>query len=393
MRRPRGLAVRALSCAPRPSLLCQRGPSDVSGLVELTKELVRIDSVNPDLVPGGAGEGEIARFVAGWLADAGLEVETDEVARGRFNVVGIARGYGGGRSLLLNAHMDTVGVAGMQDPFDPREEDGRLYGRGAYDMKASLAAIMLVGAQAVKSGLRGDVLVTAVCDEEVGSIGSTAVAERYQADAAIVAEPTEEGLAVAHRGFAWFEVKTSGTAAHGSRPDLGEDAIVRMAQVLVRLEALDAALRQGPAHPLLGWGSAHASLIDGGSELSTYPDRCVLKGERRTLPDETRADVEREARELLGDVDGSARVTFFREPFEAREDDELVGLVARHAGGPEVVGVPYWADSALFAAAGMPTVVFGPRGEGAHAAVEWVDVASAERCAQVYAAVAAEICQ
>jgi acetylornithine deacetylase len=174
----------------------------VSGLEQLTGELVRIDSVNPDLISDGAGEEEIARFVAGWLEGAGLEVETEEIAPGRFNVVGIARGSGEGRSLLLNAHMDTVGVAGMEAPFEPRSDDGRLYGRGAYDMKASLAAIMLAGAEAVGARLRGDVIVTAVCDEEVGSIGSEAVAGRYKADAAIVSEPTEERLAVAHRGFA-----------------------------------------------------------------------------------------------------------------------------------------------------------------------------------------------
>jgi acetylornithine deacetylase/succinyl-diaminopimelate desuccinylase-like protein len=364
----------------------------LSSLTELTADLVRIDSVNPDLVPGGAGEGEIARFVAAWFGEAGLEVESEEVAPGRFNVVGIARGSGGGRSLILNAHMDTVGVAGMESPFEPRAEDGRLFGRGAYDMKASLAAIMLAGAEAPTAGLRGDVIVTAVCDEEVASIGTAAVAERYRADAAIVSEPTEEGLAVAHRGFAWFEVETAGKAAHGSRPDLGEDAIVRMGQVLVRLEALDAALREQPAHRLLAWGSAHASLIEGGTELSTYPDRCLLRGERRTLPGETRADVEGEARELLGDQEGSTRVTFFREPFEVDESEEIVSLVNRHAGGPEVIGVPYWADSALLAAAGIPTVVYGPRGEGAHAAVEFVDLKSAERCAEVYAAVAAEFC-
>jgi acetylornithine deacetylase len=363
-----------------------------SNLIDLTAELVRIDSVNPDLVPGGAGEEEIARFVAAWLQDAGLEVETEEVAPGRFNVVGIARGTGGGRSLLLNAHMDTVGVAGMEGPFEPRSEDGRLYGRGAYDMKASLAAIMLAGAEAVGAGLRGDVIVTAVCDEEVGSIGSEAVAARVEADAAIVSEPTEERLAVAHRGFAWFEVETAGTAAHGSRPDLGEDAIVRMGHVLVKLEALDATLRERPPHRFLGWGSAHASLIEGGTELSTYPSRCLLRGERRTLPGEARADVEKEARLLLADLQGSARVTFFREPFEVEEDTEIASLVRKHAGAPEIIGVPYWADSALFAAAGIPTVVFGPKGEGAHAAVEWVDVASAERCAEIYTSVAAELC-
>jgi acetylornithine deacetylase len=359
-------------------------------LLDLASDLVRIDSVNPDLVPGAAGEGEIARFVAEWLERAGLDVETEEVAPGRCNVVAVARGSGGGRSLLLNAHMDTVGVAGMEKPFEPRADEGRLYGRGAYDMKASLAGIMFAGAEAAASDLRGDVIVTAVCDEEVGSIGSAAVANRLRADAAIVAEPTEERLAVAHRGFAWFEIETRGRAAHGSRPDLGEDAIVRMGEVLVRLEGLDRTLQETQPHPLLGTGSLHASLIEGGTELSTYPDRCLLTAERRTLPGETADQVEVEALGLLGGLPGSARVTFFREPFEASEEAEIASLVARHAGGPEVVGVPFWADSALFAAAGIPTVLYGPSGEGAHAAVEWVDVASAERCAAVYASVALE---
>jgi acetylornithine deacetylase/succinyl-diaminopimelate desuccinylase-like protein len=364
----------------------------LSSLIDLTADLVRIDSVNPDLVPGGAGEGEIARFVASWLEDAGLEVESEEIAPGRWNVVGIARGTGGGRSLLLNAHMDTVGMAGIEDPLAARSENGRLYGRGAYDMKASLAAIMQAGQRAVEAGSRGDVIVTAVADEEVGSIGSEAVAARYSADAAIVAEPTEERLAIAHRGFAWIEVETRGVAAHGSRPDLGEDAIARMGDVLVRLSSLDEELRARPPHRLLGTGSAHASLIEGGTELSTYPGRCVLQAERRTLPGETEADVSAEAQALLGDLEGTARVAFFREPFEVDEGEEIVGLVGRHAGGSELIGVPYWADSALFAAAGIPTVVFGPCGEGAHAAVEWVDTASAERCAEIYAAVAAEYC-
>jgi acetylornithine deacetylase/succinyl-diaminopimelate desuccinylase-like protein len=364
----------------------------LSSLTELASALVAIESVNPDLVPGGAGEREIAPFVADWLKGADLEVETDEIAPGRFNVVGIARGSGGGRSLLLNAHMDTVGTAGMEDAWQPRVEDGRLYGRGAYDMKASLAAIMLAGAEAARAGLRGDVIVTAVCDEEVASIGSAAIADRYRADAAIVSEPTEERLAVAHKGFAWIELETVGRAAHGSRPNLGEDAIVRMGPVLVALEAHDRALREREPHSLLGTGSVHASTIEGGAELSTYPDRCVLRAERRTVPGETEADVAEEARLLLGGADGSAKVTFFREPFEVEEDEEIVQLTRRHAGEPEVVGVPFWADSALFAAAGIPTVVYGPAGEGAHAAVEWVDVASAERCATVYAAVARDFC-
>ncbi len=361
-----------------------------SSLTELAAELVRIDSVNPDLVPGGAGEGELARFVAGWLEDVGLEVEVEEVAPGRPNVVGRARGSGGGATLLLNAHMDTVGYDGMEAPLDPRIEEGRLYGRGAYDMKGSLAAIMVAGAEAAHAGLLGDVLVAAVVDEEVFSIGAEAVARRYRADAAIVAEPTELRLVIAHKGFVWMEIETKGRAAHGSRPDLGEDAIVRMGRVLTGLGALSESLLDNPSHRLLGSGSVHASLIGGGVELSTYPESCVLSLERRTVPGETVDIVERQIAEI---ADGAEiRTTFVREPFEVGEDEPVVQALLRHAGGPEVTGVPFWADSAVFAAAGIPTVVFGPGGEGAHAQVEWVDLADLERCKDLYVAVARELC-
>lgn len=361
-------------------------------LVELLSALVRIDSINPDLVAGAAGEGEIARIVADWLENAGLDVEVEEVAPGRFNAVGIARGSGGGRTLLLNAHMDTVGIAGMERPFEAGVRDGRLYGRGSYDMKAGLVAIMLAGAEAARAGLRGDVIVSAVCDEEVASIGSARVAERFRADAAIVSEPTEMRLALAHKGFVGFEVEVRGRAAHGSRPDLGIDAIARMGHVLVGIEELDRRLRAAPTHALLGSGSLHASVIEGGQEFSSYPERCLLKGERRTIPGEPVELVEGELRELLGDLDGEVRVVVARQPFETPAEAPIAELVGRHAGGPEIVGVPFWADSALFSAAGIPTVVFGPAGEGAHAVEEWVDLASVARCAEIYTEVARELC-
>jgi acetylornithine deacetylase len=365
----------------------------------LTAELVAIDSVNPSLVAGGAGEAEIARFVAAWLERAGLDVEILEPVAGRPSVVGVARGSGGGRSLLLNAHLDTVGTAGMEAPLSPRIEKGRLYGRGALDMKGSLAAIMLAGREAARLGLRGDVLVTAVADEEAGSIGMEAVLERYRADAAIVAEPTWLRLAIGHRGFVGFEITVAGRAAHGSRPERGIDAIVRMGRVLVRLEQLDRRLQSAPPHPLLGTSSAHASVIGGGQELSSYPDRCALLGERRTLPGETREDVVGELEAILAeagrddpDFQAAIDVPFARAAYELAENDPLVDLVRRHAGAPDLVGMPFWADSGLIAAAGIPTVLFGPGGEGLHEAEEWVELAELERCFAAYLAVASDFC-
>src|SRR5438046_1500608 len=200
-------------------------------IVELAARLVAIDSVNPALVLGGAGERRAAAAVAEWCEARGLEVEL--VGDERPSVVALRRGSGGGRSLLLNGHLDTVGVAGMDAPFEPRIEDGRLYGRGSYDMKGALAALLAAAARA--ENLRGDVIVTAVADEELASVGTESVLERVRADAAIVVEPTDLQLAVAHRGFVGFELETAGVAAHGSRPDPGVDAIVKMGPVLVPL--------------------------------------------------------------------------------------------------------------------------------------------------------------
>ncbi len=364
----------------------------MSELADLTAALVAIDSVNPSLVAGAPGELALARFVAEWAERAGLDVVLEEAAPGRPNVIATARGSGGGRSLMLNAHMDTVGVAGMSEPFSGRIEDGRVYGRGACDMKASLAASLLAAVRTLRLGLRGDVVVTAVSDEEVASVGTEAVVVRHRADFAIVTEPTDERLAVAHRGFVGFEIETEGFAAHGSRPDLGVDAIARMGPILVRLDALAARLSAGAGHPLLRTGSVHASLIEGGQEYSSYPASCLLTGERRTIPGESLEQVEAELRDLLGDVPGEARLGISRPPFELSPDAPFVDVVRRCAGAPEVVGLPFWADSGLLGAAGIPTVLYGPRGEGLHAEVEWVDIASAERCVEVYVAVAAKVC-
>jgi acetylornithine deacetylase len=353
----------------------------------LLADLVAIDSVIPRLVPGGAGEAEVARFVGGWLAGRGLEVDIADAEPGRPNVVARARGNGGGRSLLLNAHMDVVGVDGMTDPFRPRVEGNRLYGRGAYDMKAGLAAIMVAAAHAAERGVAGDVIVAAVCDE--------AVAETVWADAAIVTEPTgaEVTLAIAHKGFTWHEIVVRGRAAHGSRPQEGVDAIARMGHVLVELDRLAAEMETRPGHPLLGPGSIHASIIDGGRELSTYPEHCRLQLERRTVPGETVEVVEAELTAMLGDLDATLHTTMVREPFEVAEDAPIV-LAARRALGQDtpVIGVPYWADSAVFSAAGIPTVIFGPGGEGAHAAVEWVDLDQLDRCVAALDAVITDFC-
>jgi acetylornithine deacetylase len=375
-------------------------------LEQLLSDLVSINSINPDLVPGSPGEAEIAHYIADWLTLADLDVQLIESVSGRPNVVGIARGTGGGKTLLLNGHMDTVGIAGMTDGHQPRvdPERGRLYGRGSYDMKGGVAACMLAIADARKQHLRGDVIFTGVIDEEYASIGTMDLAKRFQADGAIVAEFTERQLILAHRGFVWLEVETIGKAAHGSRPDLGVDAIVKMGKVLTEVEALDQDLRSNPMHPLLGSGSLHASLIQGGQELSSYPERCLVSVERRTLPGETPEAVEAE---LLGIVENLRRSDpsfhavvrrgIDRSPLETREDADIVR--ALQAASVQVLkqpsqisGVPFWTDAAVLSAAGIPAILFGPSGSGAHAVEEWVDLASVKTCAEIYLATALIFC-
>lgn len=375
---------------------------DAAGLLA---DLVAIDSVNPALVPGAAGEAQIAAFVAAWLREHGLEVTVVDEPAGRPSVVGVARGAGGAgaSALMLNGHLDTVGVAGMDRPHEPQLRDGRLYGRGAFDMKGGVAACMLAGAAAVAAELRGDVIVTAVADEEHASAGVQAVLRRFGADACVVTEPTHLRACVAHKGFVWAQLETRGRAAHGSRPDLGVDAIAGMGPALAGIGALQARLDAAP-HPLLGPASLHASLIGGGQELSSYPARCVLEIERRTLPGETAEGVRRELDELLAlarDADPrletELRIGLRREPFEVDPGAEVVSVL-RAAGAtvlgaqPEIVGDHPWMDAAFTAAAGIPTVVFGPGGAGAHAIEEYGDIESVERCAAVLTEIARRLC-
>ena len=372
-------------------------------LLELTRQLVAIDSVNPSLVEGGAGEGPIARFVAAWATEAGLEAEIVEATPGRPSVIVRGRGTGGGRSLLLCAHLDTVGVEGMSDPFEARIDGDRMYGRGAYDMKSGLASALLVCREARALGLAGDVIVAAVADEEHASLGIQEVLQTVRADAAIVTEPTELELTVAHKGFAWLEIEVTGVAAHGSRPGLGVDAILKMGPILTGLAELEQRLGEH-LHPTLGPGSLHASLIEGGRELSTYPDRCVLSLERRTLPGEQGDAIEREIEALLDRCRAAdpqlvveSRTLLVRDPFEVDTSADVVQAVLAAATtelgtAPPVVAVPYWADSAFIAAAGIPTVLFGASGTGAHAVEEWVSIEDAGSSARILLNVARRLC-
>src|SRR3954469_16910265 len=322
-------------------------PSEVAALVA---DLVAVDSVNPSLVEGGAGEAAIARFVSEWAAANGLEAQVLEETPGRPSVLVTAKGTGDGRTLFLCGHIDTVNVEGMSDPHSPRIDGDRLWGRGAYDMKAGVAAALIAARDAAARGLAGDVVVAAVADEEHSSIGVQECLRAVTADAAIVTEPTEMEVVVAHKGFVWAEVEVTGVPAHGSRPHLGVDAIVKMGPILTALGQLDEQLGAREP-PLLGRGSVHASVIEGGVELSSYPGRCVLGLERRTLPGETEVDIAREVTELIErakrddpQLVAEQRTLLVREPFEVDPDSDIVRAVVESApGNPNVGGASYWA--------------------------------------------------
>jgi acetylornithine deacetylase len=379
---------------------------DRDDVVHTLTDLVRINSINPTLCPGAPGEAEIARYIEKWLRDAGLEVHIDEPEPGRPSVAARLPGSGGGRSLMLNAHVDTVDVEGMAEPFSGAVRNGRLYGRGAYDMKGSLAACMVAARALAREGpkLRGDLVIAAVADEEYGSIGTTGLLRTIRTDGAIVTEPTSLRICRAHKGYLWIDVEVEGRAAHGSRFDLGVDANIRLGRFLGALEGLERDLRGRPAHPLVGPPSLHAAMLQGGTGLSTYAARSSVKIERRTVPGETEASAVAEIDALLErlrredpDLRIARKTLFSRDAFEIGAEAGIVQTLDRAARAvlpapPVHVGDTPWMDSALTAGAGIETAVFGPHGAGAHAAEEWVDVASVVQTADVLAATARDWC-
>ncbi len=376
---------------------------DEALLVRLLRDLVAIDSVNPSLVPGARGEEAASEFLCDFLTRRGIAAELQEAAPGRPNVVawlGSDAQPGAGElpraALAVLAHIDTVGAGDMPDAFTPVERDGRLYGRGALDIKSGVAAMCVaaIAAARERGALSRPVLIAAVVDEECNSIGTEALLKRMTADAAIVLEPTDLQLVIAHKGYAWLEVTTHGRAAHGSLPAEGRDAICMMGRVLAALDNLDRGFAARPQHALLGRASVHASLISGGQELSSYPAECRLELERRTLPKETDESLMAELDGILKElraVGSEFRVTLrflsSRPAYEIASSAPLVQhtleVIREVCGAGELAGMSAWTDTALLAAAGIPGVVFGPRGRGLHGREEYVELESVLQCAEV----------
>ena len=359
-------------------------------LSALLSELVRIDSQNPDLVPGAPGERAIAEFCVQWLADRGVDAWIDEVAPGRCNAVGRVQG-GDGPTLTLCAHLDTVSIEGMEERgLEPRVEAGRMYGRGTYDMKGGVAAVMVALAELARNAPRGTVLAALVCDEEFASIGASDFVKRYRSDSCIVTEPSNRQLIVAHKGFVWAEIETAGVPAHGSRWQDGVSAVASMGRIIAALDEFDRTILRDRTHPLLGPASMHCAMVAGGDGWSTYAPTCTLRVERRTLPGESPSAVLDELRSIIADAGEQAEVreVLSRAPLECPPDSTIAAAVrnaitADAGAEPEIAGVAYWMDAAVFAQAGAETVDYGPDGAGAHAAVEWVDLESVARCTRV----------
>ncbi len=381
---------------------------DRKAIIEAAAEMIRIPSINPDLVEDGEGETEIAHAIATRLQRTpGIDVELQQAVDGRMNVIAAA-GRGSGRTLMLNGHIDTVGVDGMVDPYNPKVDGNKLYGRGSYDMKAAMAcASLLLEAIANDDSFPGRVVVTYVVDEEYASAGTEAVVreiDRWKPDAAIVLENSDLDICVAHKGFVWAEVVTQGVAAHGSRYWLGVDAIGMMGYVQVELDKLAKQLVERPPHKYLGPPSLHMGLIRGGQEISSYAAACYLQVERRTVPGDTIETIGAEYDAIIRqlqqlDPDFSAMVTtgIVRNPFEVDEDEEIVqvlrsAIIEVRGEEPKYIGKAGWADSALLSEAGIPTTYFGPAGFGAHGAEEWVDIDSLEKFAAILSQTAYAYC-
>jgi len=370
-------------------------------------DLVRINSINPSLAPGGAGETDVIGYVAHTVKKLGLQTKIVEAAPGRPSLIATLKGTGGGKSLMLYGHIDTVGIDAMPEPFSAAIRDNKLYGRGAYDMKGSVAACIAALKAVVDEGasLKGDIVLAAVADEEYASIGMSEVLKHVQTDSAIVTEPTEMEICLAHKGFIWLEVEVQGRAAHGSRYDEGIDANMRMGRFLAELDKLEQELRARKPHPRVGPPSLHASILQGGTELSMYAASSKLNIERRTIPGETEAQVLGELQAIidrLSKADPTFKATLktllVRDSFEVPEDAVIVKDLTRAATDllvkqPPYVGKPFWMDAALIASAGIATVVMGPVGAGAHAKEEWVDLGSVEEIAMILANTASTYCQ
>lgn len=368
---------------------------------ELLDALVRIDSVTPWLIPGGAGEGEVARYMQQWLSEAGLTADIEEVEPGRPNVLAWLHGSAPGPTICLTAHTDTVGYAIWQDrALEPVIEGDRMIGIGVADDKGGCAAAMLAVRELVRTGaeLAGNVLVALVADEEGVSIGMEHLVANHagEIDLAINLEPDgSHTIFGEHQGFGWIDIVVHGRPAHGSAPEKGVDAIVHMAEVITRLHRLDETRWKPHPDPKNGRTVFHTGTIHGGTDYATYPSEVVLGIEIGTQPGETLADrvadieaIFDEVRAVEPQFQGEVRVRLDRHPFTGSGNEDLLSAIVDateqvHGTASTVTGLNAWTDAALLQSAGIPTVLFGPEGGNYHAADEWVSISDVVASAEI----------
>jgi acetylornithine deacetylase len=363
---------------------------DSAAAIKLISDLVSIDSVTPGLVEGGAGEQAVAEYMASWLSDLPVEVVIDDVNADHVNLLATLKGTGGGPTLCINAHADTVGYAGWPDEaLVPRLDGDRLYGLGAADDKGCCAVALLALRElaTTRSPLKGDLVVACVADEEGMSLGTEHLVKNLSADAAIVLEADQlPKIVVEHQGFGWLDIVFHGRAAHGSAPDAGVDAIVGMADAMNRLHQWDLEHFSQTEGSFNGRTVFHTGTVQGGTDYATYPSKCVVGVEIGTQPGETLAKRVAEINALLEQacqrlpgLSAEVVVHLDRNPFVAEGHERLLeclqGAAMDHLGTPlEPVGLNAWADSGLMQEAGIPTVMFGPLGGNFHAPGEWVSI-------------------
>jgi acetylornithine deacetylase len=360
-------------------------------IVSLLSKLIRINSVNASLA-NGPGEQELAVFIENHLRELRLDPVVHFAVAGRPNVVVVVPGEKRERSLLINGHLDTVGVEGMQEPFVLKREGDRLYGRGAYDMKGGLCVMLMLARYFSRRPPPLDVVLAFVADEEDKSIGMEVLLQKWMPAfssrplGAIFLEPTEMEIGVAHKGFVWYELEIIGRAAHGSRPEEGVDAILPLRLALQELAAIQNELSRGRHDPLLGPATLHAGVVTGGTAVSVIPAHARLEWERRTLPDESAEKMNMEFERILNAVRNttgehrvSGRTMFARPGHQVAKDAQIVKCLREASPGSRLTGLPFWTDAALSSQAGIPSVLFGPAGHGAHAADEWVSLASLQK--------------
>ncbi|MDD5138626.1 MAG: M20/M25/M40 family metallo-hydrolase [Verrucomicrobiales bacterium] len=367
---------------------------------KLLAELIALPSVNPAFAPAAGasarqarlgrsrfGEKNVADFLMSVAARAGLEVEFQKILPGRSNLIARLLPQNKIRStILLAPHLDTVNAEDSQ--FVPRMKNGRLHGRGACDTKGSVAAMLMALCELANSKFRPretEIIFAGLVDEEHAQMGSRALAKsKFKADLAIVGEPTRLQVVTAHKGSLWLELETRGRAAHGATPQLGRNAVHEMARIVDVLETDYAAQLRRRKHKLLGPATVNVGAICGGTQPNIVPDRCSIQIDRRTLPGETEAGVQREIIALLRAEKLSAHISTRKlGPAPALETDPKLPLVQhflRSIGQTKTVGVNYFCDAAVLSAAGIPSVVFGPGDIAqAHTADEWISLASLER--------------